>query len=97
MKLVKLTVYHEGSNKVSAIKAWRMITGLGLKESKDFIDTIFDAGYHGRKEVILNVAQWAETALMDRVERDVIGLYFSEPIRYVKPTAVVDFSDSIPA
>lgn len=96
MKLVKLTVYHDGDNKVAPIKAWRTITGLGLKESKDFIDTIYDLGYSGRKDVILNMAQYAEIDLMDRQEKIDSGLCFMDVMRYIKPIGISDFSDTIP-
>lgn len=96
MKLVKLTVYHVGENKVLAIKAWRTITGLGLKESKDFIDSIYDMGYPARKEVILNVAQYSEVALMSVAEMRESGLDISNVQRYEKPKATIDFSQNIP-
>lgn len=96
MKLVKLTVYHDGDQKVSAIKAWRNITGLGLKESKDFIDSIFGLGYSRRKTVILNMAQYAEVVLMDQQEKNDSGLCYMGVERYVKPAAFVDYSATIP-
>lgn len=36
------------SKKVNAIKALREVTGMGLKESKDILDTLGDVGWNGK-------------------------------------------------
>ena len=94
MKCVKVTVYHDedNTNKVSAIKLWRTITGLGLKESKDFIDTICPGGYAERKVVVLNMAQYGEMALTSEADKRHAGLFFTDLVRFEKE-AINDFSN----
>lgn len=82
MKCVKAVVYHEGANKVAAIKIWRTITGAGLKEAKDFVDTIFGAGYGGRKSVVINMAQYGEMCFVDKWDMENSGLFFTDVVRF---------------
>jgi large subunit ribosomal protein L7/L12 len=49
VKRYKISVQSIGDNKIAVIKAVKEVKGLGLKESKDFVDTIV-----GRDEVFDN-------------------------------------------
>jgi hypothetical protein len=70
MKKVKVHLVYAGHDKVSAIRAMRAISGLGLKEAKDLVEKKWDPNqYSGRQTVICSVEQFGQFHI-ERAGRD---------------------------
>jgi len=75
-------------DKVAAIKTMRLATGLGLKESKEVMDKVFDT-YEGIT-VVMTDAQFGRFMVGTHIYHG--GVYVAD-VKELLPSFVEDFSD----
>lgn len=95
MKKVKVELGLRGECKVSAIKAIRSATGLGLREAKDLTETKWTAGYWSRMTLIISLEQFG-ALMLKRLEQGTVMSEVSIDSIAVLPDAEIipDFSSN---
>lgn len=97
---IKLTGLRDPNRKISAIKLYRAITGLGLKESKQAVDALAGVAYRWVDDTAMN--ERVETPIIPQVieiaphnEHEIAGEFLYEvlptPPAGVDPGRVLDF------